>query len=771
MSDATPQVQTGGDDGLESPAAPAPVDVLTPTVVHASGLNSSGASRYSHAAREKEREKHELMATVANTSTQASNELRPDVIKADVALLQARLAKLGAGLLNPRSKLMQYWDFVTIAALLFTATITPYEVCLLWDDVEFATLVPSGAIVLFTINWIVNLIFIVDIVFNFFLPYKESVKNGGGTVKSHRKIAARYLKGWFPIDIISVIPFDNIMMGVDTSGISNPAIFSMIRMLRLLRLIKLARILRASRIFSRWENSISMSSADLSLLKFMVLIAIVIHWFACTLGMMAQLMGAVRTPELEAAVAAELEAGQECYGCAPSADPLTAPVCVSTCFTDCELELLAGMQIPGAYSEQLAERVNLLASEQNWVCRYAKAGKVRPPTYHGELWVAGLYVAMIQLGGGVGSIVPENFAEYFVFFVCIVLGSVLWAMVVGTICATLATGDPHTILFKQNMDALNYFLEDMNMPQELRMRAREYMRNTRELIKRSSYNELVEKLSPGLRSDIVMVMSARTLETVWYLREIEKDALVDLAVKLGRSGYAPREKISGTSLNILLRGVAAKAGNILTPVTTWGEDIIVTTLALRDRRTASALTYVEVATLSRDTLDEVLDRFPDSKKVVQQAAIKIAMQRAILIVSEYLKRQREMRNPGGGLSLAARVGEHMRVGSLSSAPEVLEMLTGKKLKEVGVDDVAEVSEMSPGRSASPVTPVVPNAQLTLQTTQMSTTLASIERRLENESEQRTRLAEDVQEMKEQLKEISRMLRATTLPGAPSAPAP
>ena len=45
------------------------------------------------------------------------------------------------------------------------------------------------------------------------------------------------------------------------------------------------------------------------------------------------------------------------------------------------------------------------------VCRYSRAGKVRSPTWHGELWVAGLYVAMIQLGGGVGSIVPENFIE------------------------------------------------------------------------------------------------------------------------------------------------------------------------------------------------------------------------------------------------------------------------------------------------------------------------------------------------------------------------
>lgn len=55
----------------------------------------------------------------------------------------------------------------------------------------------------------------------------------------------------------------------------------------------------------------------------------------------------------------------------------------------------------------------------------------------GQMWVAALYVALIQLGGGVGSIVPENATEYILFLVSIIIGSVTWAMVVGTICGIL----------------------------------------------------------------------------------------------------------------------------------------------------------------------------------------------------------------------------------------------------------------------------------------------------------------------------------------------
>lgn len=88
------------------------------------------------------------------------------------------------------------WDFFTLAALLYTATITPYEVCLLWEEPKFSSDVGSWLTPLFVLNWIVNLVFIVDICFNFFLPYRESINKGGGTVKNHRKIARNYLCGW-----------------------------------------------------------------------------------------------------------------------------------------------------------------------------------------------------------------------------------------------------------------------------------------------------------------------------------------------------------------------------------------------------------------------------------------------------------------------------------------------------------------------------------------------------------------------------------------------
>jgi hypothetical protein len=92
-------------------------------------------------------------------------------------------------------------------------------------------------------------------------------------------------------------------------------------------------------------------------------------------------------------------------------------------------------------------------------------------------------------------------------------------------------------------------------------------------------------------------------------------------------------QVPASSLHIVMRGVAAKAGSILTQGAHWGEDMIVSAVTLRDLRHASALSYLEVATLERDDLYDCLTSYPVSRQQVREAAMKIALQRAVLVIS------------------------------------------------------------------------------------------------------------------------------------------
>ena len=77
------------------------------------------------------------------------------------------------GLLKPRGKFMQRWDIATAGALAFTLFVTPFEV-----GMDLPTSIDGGFIVLFVINQIVALIFLIDVCVNFVLPTPNGTKGG-----------------------------------------------------------------------------------------------------------------------------------------------------------------------------------------------------------------------------------------------------------------------------------------------------------------------------------------------------------------------------------------------------------------------------------------------------------------------------------------------------------------------------------------------------------------------------------------------------------------
>ncbi len=61
-------------------------------------------------------------------------------------------------------------------------------------------------------------------------------------IDDRREIASRYLSGWFFIDLISVIPFDEF---IDKGNVNKLARFSRIgKVYKLVRLTKLARLIK-----------------------------------------------------------------------------------------------------------------------------------------------------------------------------------------------------------------------------------------------------------------------------------------------------------------------------------------------------------------------------------------------------------------------------------------------------------------------------------------------------------------------------------------------
>ena len=188
-----------------------------------------------------------------------------------------RLSQKNPWLLNPRSPRMMYWDALVGTFLLFTATFTPYEVAFMDDGDGLSITIDAR----FVINRIVDLGFLMDMGFNFFLPYQTSDNR---MITDHRTIVRKYLFGWFPIDCVSIVPYDLIGAMMQDDSLSN---LKVLRAIRLLRLAKLLRIIRLGRLFRRFEATHEVNYAVLALNKFGFGILFLAHWMACLFYLIA----------------------------------------------------------------------------------------------------------------------------------------------------------------------------------------------------------------------------------------------------------------------------------------------------------------------------------------------------------------------------------------------------------------------------------------------------------------------------------------------------
>jgi potassium voltage-gated channel Eag-related subfamily H protein 7 len=172
------------------------------------------------------------------------------------------------GLFHPDSRFIARWDLILLVALLFTATVTPYEVAFVEPEIN----------AMFFVNRAVDFLFLTDIMINFRVMYTD---DDGKMVKDKMNIALRYLKSGFSVDLLSIIPFDTVKYWVN--GMSGTAQ----RGFRLFRLLKLLRLVRAARIVRRWELKLGYKNVDIQSLKIVVAIATASHWVACTWGLLA----------------------------------------------------------------------------------------------------------------------------------------------------------------------------------------------------------------------------------------------------------------------------------------------------------------------------------------------------------------------------------------------------------------------------------------------------------------------------------------------------
>jgi hypothetical protein len=133
-------------------------------------------------------------------------------------------------------------------------------------------------------DWIDNVIdyfFMVDIVFNFFVGYYSERKEIW--ITSWRKIAKRYVKSWFALDLISVLPLDLVFERADTLVFLR--LSKLPKLYRIFKIAKLARGMKSVRsqnnIWSRILELLRLNPGVVRIFFNILVITIFCHVFAC----------------------------------------------------------------------------------------------------------------------------------------------------------------------------------------------------------------------------------------------------------------------------------------------------------------------------------------------------------------------------------------------------------------------------------------------------------------------------------------------------------
>lgn len=135
----------------------------------------------------------------------------------------------------------------------------------------------------------VDVFFFVDILVTFNTAEKDT---DGHLIVNRWTVAWLYATSWLPIDFLSTVPIEAIVTAA-MSGQENPALrsFKLVRAIRLVRLVKIAHIINKAGLVDKVEEALNLHPAVLKVLKLFIIMLFFGHLFACLLFATAQCDG------------------------------------------------------------------------------------------------------------------------------------------------------------------------------------------------------------------------------------------------------------------------------------------------------------------------------------------------------------------------------------------------------------------------------------------------------------------------------------------------
>lgn len=313
---------------------------------------------------------------------------------------------------------------------------------------------------------------------NFYTAYVDPLypdpSNPRHLVISRQRICRRYLKGWFLIDILSVLPigYINLMLDRGSSGGGNQTkIFKLFRLSRLTKLLRLARLKRLlAKYTEEFENMaflFKLSATMAMLFAFGHLIACAFYYVGDTENGWVEVRFPVISASQEASVDEQIDVNR---------------LHDQTPLTDKYLQ-----------------------------CLWFALGVLLAPSYTPE-------------------IMPATRMEVVFISILIVVGAVVFAIVIGTVSTLLVSKQLLETKVDRQLAELKEYLQTKNVPKTLRYQIKQFMEKLYQA--RTGYDptEVLESLPPALRNKLMDHMYRKLLLRMPMFRNCPSQVILELCL-------------------------------------------------------------------------------------------------------------------------------------------------------------------------------------------------------------------------------------------------
>lgn len=474
---------------------------------------------------------------------------------------------------NPEeSPLMKQWDLISAALLVLVAFMTPLEA-------GFLGCAEIGG-PRFIINQLVNLFFVCDLILQFFLPYQALVGKSLVTIRVPFVIVKHYLRTWFLLDFVSVLPYELIApCGEQSKGGVNLGFLRAVRMMRLLKLLKL---LRGFRMFARWQLEFGISRRKTTLYVIICSVVIAAHWIASILGLLSKIQAGSRE------------------ACA-SRDHAEAGGCVVTWLTNAA-KWYDSTDSDASFAQFNTYLVALHAS---------MSILVHPHSY-----------------------APTTVAERLALSILMLIGGFIWTQVISRTTAICTSLNQHQNSYQTTMDDLNQISDDFGLSHDMRRRLRKYFMNTQDESKREAWGAIVKKMSPKLRRDCCREVNKYWVMSIRFMSKCSIDLITDVAERMIVQCFSETEYFGEPfTLYIQMEGTAmlTRTGKVVAPGVVWGEDhLLLSCRELQLDNSATAMVFVQCEVLTKAAMDDVILDHPEQKEHFRRETVRLAVIRGIM---------------------------------------------------------------------------------------------------------------------------------------------